>query len=163
MKLLLYRSQTNKTPLTTTMKKSHKNKASLKQVTFFLGQRHFLLCYEEILAENKGDLMENEELLKIKPVFNLLLIECITLLPHKIKFACMISRLNFDSTQFLSPHVSPWIDNVIDALPPGFKCPTALVECQTCLNSCYWLFSPCGPVKYVSRLELTEMQQLAIS
>lgn len=66
-----------------------------------------MLCYEEILAENKGDLMENKDLLKIKPVYNLLLIECITLLPHKMKFICMISRLNFDSIQFLSPHVSP--------------------------------------------------------
>lgn len=70
--------------------------------------------------------MEHKDSLKIKPVYSLLLIECTTLLPHKIKFACMISRLNFDSTQFLSLHVSPWIDNVIDVLPPGFKCPDCL-------------------------------------
>lgn len=95
-------------------------------VNIFLWQRHFLLCCAGFLTENKENLMACKDLLEIKPVYSLLLIEFIILLPHKIKFACMINRLNFDSTQFLSLHVSPWIDNVIDALPPGFKCPDCL-------------------------------------
>lgn len=61
--------------------------------TFFLGQRCCLLSYEDVLAEKKGGLMASMALLKIKAVYYVLLIECITLLPHKIEFACMINRL----------------------------------------------------------------------
>lgn len=38
--------------------------------------------------------MESMALLKIKAVYYVLLIECITLSPHKNEFACMINRLN---------------------------------------------------------------------